>query len=185
MPVELHPAEKADLPVFYDILWESGKSNVLASLMWPNGYPVVSRDWSVDRAAENMRERPEIMKYMKVIDTDLPADDPLRQILGIAQWEVHAHDRTDEEVKADAERSKALGLPPGANPAFLEEFHGSVGQAQARHLGNKAHVYLHLLFTHPDRFRQGAGSMHLQWGLELADKVRMTESLWCLVFVLT
>lgn len=168
--------EEADLPAYYDIVWESGQGD-FSRAMWPNGYPITTRDWSVEQSAEEMRTEGETNKYMKVIDTDLPADDPFRQVISIAKWSIYPRDRTDEELAAAEERAKSKGLPPGANPAFLEEFFGANGKAKKEIIGNKAYVYLAMLFTRPNGFRKGAGSMHLKWGLDIADEVRYTFSL--------
>lgn len=179
MPLEVLPLEEADLPTFYDILWEAGREDIISSRMYPNGYSQASRDWSVSGSADDLRNDADTNKYMKVIDTDLPEDDAYRKILGIAKWQVYARDRTDEELKAEEKKAKEKGMPPGANAAFLEDFFGGVDKRKTEIIGNKAFVYLALLFTHPDRFRRGAGTMHLQWGLGLADKVGTSGCSFC------
>lgn len=175
MTIEVLPMVEADLPVYYDIVWEAGQGD-FSDAMWPNGYPQATRDWSVARSVEEMRTSPETDRYMKVVDSDLPADDPHRQIVGIAKWSVYPRDRTDEELAEDERKKKEQGFPPAANEAFLLDFFGAGGDAKKEIIGNKAHVYLAMLFTHPQRFKRGAGSLHLKWGLDLADEVEALPS---------
>ncbi|KAF2480182.1 hypothetical protein BDY17DRAFT_256402 [Neohortaea acidophila] len=53
----------------------------------------------------------------------------------------------------------------------MEDFFGRFKVAQQEIVGEQAHVKLQMLFTRREGFRRGAGTMHLAWGLEQADKL--------------
>ncbi len=71
-----------------------------------------------------LRENPEENKLVKMVDHDLPEDDPNGKAVGMARWSFYPKDRTEEEL-AEAEKKDDAEEPvPDMNTAFMKEFHG-------------------------------------------------------------
>jgi GNAT superfamily N-acetyltransferase len=172
MPLELLPLEETDVPAFVEIMWQSFSfEGGMMGLMYPNGFTDAARQHSINRTIKKWREHPDMIKKMKVVDTDLPVDDPLGRIVGASDWEFHPKDRTEAELAAEEEEGKKDGLPPDCNPELMMAFFSAISKASKPHLGGKAHVRLHILVTLPKHHRRGIGAKHLNWGFEQADKL--------------
>ncbi|KAF1822475.1 uncharacterized protein K489DRAFT_320692 [Dissoconium aciculare CBS 342.82] len=52
---------------------------------------------------------------------------------------------------------------------MVNDFRGAHAALKEKHLGAKAHVYLHVLATRPGFQRRGVGALSMQWGAEKAD----------------
>jgi hypothetical protein len=139
-------------------------------VIYPNGQHREDGEHSRKSFLKGMREDPTAIKHFKVIDTDLPVDDPLRQIVGVSRWKIFPCPRSDEELEAAEKEAELGGRPPNAGPA-LEAFHQATKEAHAKILGGQPHLYLHILATHSRHLRRGVGALHLRWGLEHADKL--------------
>ena len=170
MPLQLLPMEERDLDVYQAICWDAFKDDFMA-LMYPNGYTKEAREWSKDNYIEDWRADPKKVRMMKVIDTDLSADDKNHQIIGVANWKFFLKDRSDEELEADKKKSEERGFSPDCDEKVMEAFFGTVAEYKQKHLGGRAHVLLNLLATHPEHHRRGIGAMHLKWGNEQAEKL--------------
>ncbi|KAK0805773.1 hypothetical protein LTR75_007235 [Friedmanniomyces endolithicus] len=115
------------------------------------------------------RKDPEKYQKNKVIDTDLPDDDPFNKIFGVADWEFYPKYRSKEEREKSNAESEKDGLPPKINETMMKDFIGQLGEAKEEQLGGQPFVYLHILATHPKHHRRGVGAMHLRWGFEQAE----------------
>ena len=107
----------------------------------------------------------------KVIDTDLPGDDPDGRIVGIAMWKFYPLQRTEDELDAESKEREQEGFPPGFNEALAKEFLGDVAKFKREIMGGKPHVLLNMLATRPAYHRRGIGAMQVLWGLEQADEL--------------
>jgi GNAT superfamily N-acetyltransferase len=162
--------EEGDMPTYRDICWAAFKDDLMG-LMYPNGYTEAAREWWQKQAIEDWREHPEKIKFMKVIDTELPEDDPNKRIVGIANWKLYPHDRSEEELEEERKQSEERGFPPDCNQALLEDFFGKIAEYKRKILGGRAHVFLNMLATHPSHHRRGIGAIHMRWGNEQADRL--------------
>ena len=155
----------------YQMIFAEAFGDDLMAMMYPKGYSEEDLQWGLRRNLREWRLRPDVVKMMKVIDTDLPEDDPNRRIVGASKWKFYPRERTVEEMEEEAKQHDGSGWPPGANVQFMEDFFGIVGSTKKEIMGNQAYALLAVLITRPNRHRQGIGGMHLRWGLEEADKV--------------
>lgn len=158
------------MDAYENIAWEAFKYDVMA-LLYPNGYTTAARGWFKHYAIEDWRGKPEKFKFMKVVDTSLPDNDPNNKIVGVASWKFYLTDRTEAELDAEDKESDERGSPPDVNEPFNEEFHGNIAKCKREIMGGKAYVLLNLLATLPNWHRRGIGAMHLKWGHEKADQL--------------
>lgn len=140
-------------------------------VMYPNGFTAADRQHSIDSTLKAWRKHRDSIKKFKVIDTDLPADDPYKRIVGISDWKFYPHQRSEEELEEERNETKDDSFPPNANRQMMEEFFGAINEGKKRHLGGMPYVLLHILCTHPKHHRRGVGLMHMQWGFEQAEKM--------------
>lgn len=169
MPLELHPMQESDLDAFNEIMDLAFRSDVMG-LLYPNGFSQADREHSKASTLKDWRKKPDEIKKMKVIDTDLPDDDPLGKIIGIADWTFHLHERNEAELDAEEKESQEEGVPPGLNVAFAEHFFGEMAKGKRKILGGRPYVLMHILATHPRHHRRGVGAMQLKWGFAIADE---------------
>lgn len=162
--------EERDFPAFQEICWLAFKDDLMG-LMYPNGDTQAARDWVQKHRLEDMREEPEKYKFLKVVDTDLPDDDPFDKIVGVAGWKFYLHERTEKELEAESKKSRERGFPPDCNQELMKEFFGGIAEYKKKNVGGRAYVLLNLLATHPDHHRRGVGAMHMSWGDEQADRL--------------
>ncbi|KAK3677551.1 hypothetical protein LTR78_002401 [Recurvomyces mirabilis] len=170
MPLELLPMTEADVPDYTDIMWESFGPGVMG-LMYPDGYSKEAREHSTQGSLKAWRKRPDRIKKMKVVDTDLPDSAAHHNIVGVAEWLFYPKERTQEQMDQESAEAREGGMPPGANAGMMKDFFGAIGHVKKVHHGTKAHVRLHILATLPDHHRRGVGAMHMKWGFEEADKL--------------
>ncbi|KAK5112967.1 hypothetical protein LTR62_003789 [Meristemomyces frigidus] len=172
MPLELHPLEEADVPIFTDIMWESFTyDGGVMGLMYPNGYSQEAREHSMQRTLKSWRKYPDRIKKMKVIDTSLPENDKYKKIVGVADWLFYPHERTAEEIEAESAEGKEDGPPPGGDAALMQDFFGALGKVGREYHGTQPLVRLHILATLPEHHRRGVGAMQMRWGFAEADKL--------------
>lgn len=176
MPLELLPMEESDMLDYMNLFAEAFKDELMA-IIYPNGYFDEDKQVGIDFQLKEWRNHPDIVKYMKVIDTDLPEDAPLGRIVGVSKWKFYPRDRTQEELDEAAREFKDRTLPPNANKAFMEEFFGALSRCKEEVLGGKAHALLSVLATLPTHHRRGIGAIHIKWGLDQADKVSLLCSI--------
>ena len=161
--------EESDMKAYPELMWDAFKDDLMA-LLYPNGYPQSAREHTTKKGLEGLHKDPEVHKWMKVIDTDLPKDDHYNQLVGMAHWEFHLKERTEAELDAEA-AEKAKEEPDAAiDRGFADKFFADIGRIRRETMGGKPYILLHLLATHPDHHRRGVGAMHLNWGAQKADE---------------
>lgn len=170
MPLKLLPLEEADLPA-NDNIMHAAFGPDLMSCMYPNGYSDADRVVSLQNARSNWAKHHDDYRYLKVIDTDLPDDDPNGRIIGTAKWQVYSRQRSEEEM--DKEEAEAGKQEPGptANREMLAAFFGELMRTRRQNLAGQPHVLLSILATNPQHHRRGVGAMHMDWGMKLADEL--------------
>ena len=168
MPLELHPLEEADVEAYIDIMWEGFQTDIMG-VMYPQGFSPAAHNHFKASMLRKWRQKPEEIKKMKVIDTDLPDDDPFRRIVGVSDWNFYPHARSEDELNAKDEESEKEGPPPGVNEAFCDVFFAQCEKAKREILGGEPFLLLHILVTLPQHHRRGVGAMHLRWGFDKAD----------------
>jgi len=170
MTLEILPLEEADISIYDDITTEAFDGEILA-LLYPNGQSKADKEFAIARNLKKWRKHPDTIKKMKVVDTELPDNDPFRKILGVADWNIYPRERSEAELKQEEEEGKKDDHAPGLNVAFSEHFFSELTKNKNKIFGGKPYVYLHILASRPIHHRRGAGAMHLNWGLEEAKKL--------------
>lgn len=170
MPLKLLPMEESDLAAYENIAWQAFKSDLMG-LIYPNGFSQADMDHGIHWALVQWRRHPDKIKFMKVIDTDLPADDPNGKMVGMSKWKIYSRPRTQEEADAEKAENEEQPWPPGINVPMAEEFFAEVGRIRKEQMGLQAYVLLDMLATLPEHHRRGIGAMHLRWGSEIADEL--------------
>ncbi|EDU40086.1 GNAT family acetyltransferase [Pyrenophora tritici-repentis] len=62
-------------------------------------------------------------------------------------------------------------IGPGRNVEATLMYAGGLAEKKREILGNRPHMYLHLLHTDPDHQGRGAGSLLLDWGIKRSDEL--------------
>jgi GNAT superfamily N-acetyltransferase len=179
------------------VLAYAGPTNTLIH----NGRVPVSEFSIMGVANERKKEigRPNEFHF-KIVDTDLPPapDDPEGnggRTIAIATWSAHNLnlDRDAQRI-VDAEKENTEGsdeptsnlaptnpdaaaeeekpfLPPELNLTILSSLLDPLREGQREIMGPKPYLKLNTLSTHPEHERRGAGSMLVEWGVEVADQL--------------
>ena len=175
MPLEVRVAVDADMPRTVDIFLHASNRSWLETLA-PSGISPASRDIMIENNHKDLND-PQCA-FMKVVDTDL--DD---EVIAFAKWYVY---RT-ERPKSEWERNDSRDWGPDWNRGLLQEFFGELGAKKRKHIAGMPHCckpkdstswcrpvayfsVLALLDTHPNHQRRGAGTMLVQWGINVADE---------------
>ncbi|KAH8779968.1 hypothetical protein F5883DRAFT_540965 [Diaporthe sp. PMI_573] len=99
--------------------------------------------------------------WRKVVDTESG------RIAGAALWNIH-----HENPFAVPDDLEVTWFPEGGSREFVEQMITQYDAPRAE-AAQKPHVYLFVLFTHPDYRRKGVGQQLLNWGVEKADELRL------------
>ncbi|KAH7391703.1 acyl-CoA N-acyltransferase [Pyrenochaeta sp. MPI-SDFR-AT-0127] len=164
MPLEIRPVEESDFEDFVRIqtaAFQGGGG--ITGLLTPVPLPANYIQKSIDKHIKSWRDEPDVT-YLKVIDTDLDG----KMIAG-AKWRINEKERTEEQIKS---MLPVPGPDEEGNPA-LQDFMRYLSRVRREYMGTKPFYFLHILATHPDHHRRGAGARLIAWGLEKADKVQL------------
>ncbi|KAF2242637.1 hypothetical protein BU26DRAFT_534674 [Trematosphaeria pertusa] len=166
MPLELHPVVESDFPDFVRIQVAAFNNGMTAYLV-PRP---VSEDWiekSVDKHIKCFRAEPDC-RFLKVIDTEQSG-----RMIAVAKWRINEKERTEEQIQP---MLPVPGEEQEGNPA-AQDFMWYLNRVRREFMGTKPFYFLHLLVTHPEHQRRGAGAMLVRWGIEQADKVQLPSFL--------
>jgi len=86
-------------------------------------------------------------------------------VLGGGRWSIYETSPYESDHKVEASWWPA-GVPREIATDCLNQFLAT----SAEHM-NKPHVFLNILFTHPEHRGKGAASLVMKWGLEHADRL--------------
>lgn len=86
-------------------------------------------------------------------------------VLGGGRWSIYKTSPYENEHKVEASWWPA-GLPWEIATDCLDQFRAT----SAKHI-DKPHVFLNILFTHPEHRGKGVASLVMKWGLEHADEL--------------
>jgi GNAT superfamily N-acetyltransferase len=99
--------------------------------------------------------------FATVIDTST------NTVIANAHWEFTPADATKEELD---EISFQPPAPPEINADAWNDFFGHMSEQRRKHLGKTRMGFLHVLTTHPDHHRRGAGGLLMKMFLDEVDK---------------
>ncbi|PPJ55299.1 hypothetical protein CBER1_06418 [Cercospora berteroae] len=180
MPVQLLPMPQSEWDIYHDVCAAAFKPGFM-SLLFPNGRSDKAKEMMVAEMRRGANKHPGRISVFKVVDTDLPDNDPFQKVIGRSQWKLFDKGRTEEDSKREEEDSKRdaeqYGVPPGMNTAFYEDFANVASQYKKKHLGSKPYLLLQVLATRPEPGRKGVGALPMKCGCDKADKLGITAYL--------
>ena len=174
MPLKLLPLPQSEWPIYYEICKAAFRPGIM-SVMYPNGISEKDADITIASMKRASDRYPGRTQLYKVVDTDLPDNDPFGGIVGVSNWRIYDQKRTDEDVRKEKEASdrdtEEIGIQPGLDLEVAKDFFGVCGEYKKKHLGLKPYVLLHVLATRPDQGRKGVGALSMEWGCQKADSL--------------
>lgn len=172
MPLEQHPLDPSELPIFSSIMEEAFASGI-GPLLYPDPskYTQESREHTYAMNHKAMQNNPDTIRFFKIIDTSLDASTHRHAgIVAVSEWKIFPNSRSEEELAAEEAEAATSGLPPGMDPKFAEAFFGQLAVHKRKNLGGKPFMLLHILAVAPDQHRKGVGKTAMWWGVEEADR---------------
>ncbi|PYH88708.1 acyl-CoA N-acyltransferase [Aspergillus ellipticus CBS 707.79] len=150
---QLHPITAEDIPYLVD-LWYTGFNHPINLRLFPDTPGV--RTWLTDFHLSTL-VHPD-PHYLKITSDTGPA----LPFIAFVKWDLN--------TTADDPGHTFPAWHPESDRDFCEAFFGSMDVARRKILQGRKHYYLDTLVTHPDYRRQGAASMLIEWGCEVADR---------------
>ncbi|KAI5861912.1 hypothetical protein GGS23DRAFT_611052 [Durotheca rogersii] len=164
MPLEHQEIDpNVDFPALARCLFESYEDppQKFFHVFFPiHGQGAAAREAAIEEAATRLRAwhaGDPSSRWNKVVDT------ATGRLAGAALWNVH-----HENPFAAPHPSDVTWFPAGGARAFVEQALANHSRPRAR-AAQRAHVYLFIIFAHPDYRRRGVGQQLLDWGLREAD----------------
>lgn len=174
MSFKLLPLPTSEWNIYYDVAVAAFRPGIM-SIMYPSEPTQQDKDHAVAAMVRSDARHPGRVHLFKVVNTDLPDAEPFHQVVGVANWKIFPHERSDDELKREKEEeeedSAKHGRPPGMVMEGIAAFGKLYAEYRKKHLGNRPFVLLHVLAVRPEFHRQGAGAIALQWGLAKADEL--------------
>lgn len=181
MPLEVHPFDEADFAEFVPLQYSAFSSGIAQKLN-PAPHTPEYIQKSIEKQIESFRNEPDL-HFIKVIDTDLGG-----KLIAGAKWRINETERTEEQAQAQIPSP----TPEQEGNEAAKEFLGYLASVRKRWMGTKPfycefgrHCHtcagwtddltsvLHLLVTHPEHQRRGAGTLLLRWGTERSDQAQL------------
>ncbi|KAI1109169.1 acyl-CoA N-acyltransferase [Nemania sp. NC0429] len=163
MPLIVQPATEADAVRSAQIEKAAYSSSPFNSTLFPGPFPQPAPGKN-PRAEEMVRlasDDPSV-RWLKVVDTDIPATEDNAQMIGFAQWNIN------DGSERPAQR-RTFG--PGCNAEACEALFGGLYELRLKHYTGVKHVHLTALHVDPHHQRRGAGKLLVMWGIEEAKKL--------------
>ncbi|KAF2868459.1 acyl-CoA N-acyltransferase [Massariosphaeria phaeospora] len=147
-----------DIPRACEMEVAAYANNPASPVLFPGPFPPDSGEKRVNGLIE-IRQNDPTVRYMQAVDKQ-SAD-----ILAFSKW----HFYETPEAAAAAERPVNVGA--GTNKAACEAFFDGMAKRKKEIMGDRPHIYLHMLHTDPKFQGRGAGGILLNWGTQEADKI--------------
>ncbi|RYP14775.1 hypothetical protein DL765_006152 [Monosporascus sp. GIB2] len=157
MPLIVLPALEAELEPFYDVWFAAFKGQAVVSVLFPEG---ADRKVQVQYIKNGWGQ---VGHPIKCVDTDTG------DIVGMAVWEIFW--RLGEE--------NGWGKPdriPWLSGEDWDKAKGVISpmwDMREKLFGKRRHVYLGSMAVHPDHRRRGAGRLLAQWGIDIAEQLKL------------
>ncbi|KAF7330147.1 putative gnat family protein [Mycena sanguinolenta] len=166
MPLELREIDAdADFPALYDCYMASYGEPMqpFIKLFFPTlGKPEPPKD-EYDEGVARLKAwhvlDPDSC-WRKVIDTDTG------RIAGASSWKIHR----ENPFAGEPPPFEATWWPAGSARIFTEKSMAKLGEPRTR-CGQRPHVYLLSIFTHPEYRRRGVAQQSMDWGMKRADEL--------------
>lgn len=174
MPYQIQDISEADFPALVNSMWytyEHPPQGLFYVFAPKNANGCASKEESIEESRQRLWEwhtSDPSSYWTKVVNTEDG------EIVGGALWKLN---KTNPYETAQDE--EAYWHPPGSQREYanqvLEQYEATRSQ-----LARRPHVYLNIIWTHPDHQRRGIGSQLLEWGIAKASEmgVEMWLNAW-------
>ncbi|KAI0172719.1 hypothetical protein GGR52DRAFT_580422 [Hypoxylon sp. FL1284] len=125
------------------------------------GGGVEAREAAIAEAAArlaNWQRHDATMHWRKVVDPETG------DLAAGALWNIHP----ENPFRADGQAVEAAWFPDDGSRRYAEQLVELHGRPRAR-IGQRPHVYLFIVFTHPRYRRRGIGQQFMDWGIKKAE----------------
>ncbi|KAI2625648.1 hypothetical protein GGR54DRAFT_637427 [Hypoxylon sp. NC1633] len=155
MPLELQDADPtSDFPALSRALFEAYEDP------WqPFFHAYFPIHWKGQEAREAAIQEAATLTGKKIVDTETG------DIASGALWNIYR-----ENPFAESQNLPATWFPNDGSRDFAEQLIERHGQPRAE-VGQRPHLYLFILFTHPKYRRRGSAQRVLDWGIKKADEL--------------
>ncbi|ORY06770.1 acyl-CoA N-acyltransferase [Clohesyomyces aquaticus] len=132
--------------------------NRLGPILFPGPFPPDAQEKRAAKLIEERKEDPSCI-FTKAVDEETG------ELIAFSKWHIY------ETAALAAAAEKSVNIRPGMNVEACTMFFSGLAKRKKETMGNKPHIYLHLLHTDPDFQKRGAGRALLRWGTTKADTV--------------
>ncbi|KAI5203137.1 acyl-CoA N-acyltransferase [Aureobasidium subglaciale] len=199
MPIQIRPFQASDL-LARERIFKEAFSGGLRPHIYPNGTTDADLIHNFDESIKGLATKTSTsdtqagQRLFVAYDTETPAHhsdlefpetwdkknevelkgkerEEAKRIVGIAIWQLQPSPRTQEEIDKEVVEGRSHPHPPSANGPFLEAFGRALNAEREKWIGLDAYLYLKVLAIDPAYQRRGVGSLLLDDGLQVADRV--------------
>ncbi|KAI0541757.1 acyl-CoA N-acyltransferase [Xylaria digitata] len=127
-----------------------------------HGTGVEAREEAVEEAAERLklwRIHDPTSYWQKAVDTETG------RIVGGALWNIY-----EENPFVNPQPPTVTWFPPGGSRTFVEKVLENHARPRSK-AAQKPHIYLFIIFTHPDYQRRGVGQQFIDWGIKKSNEM--------------
>lgn len=135
--------------------------NGIGLFLSPNPLP------SEDYLASSAKKRRQTIEENKENHFATVTDTSTNTVIASAHWEFAPANATETEMEELFNRPPP---PPDANADAWNDFFGYLSEQRRKYLGKKRTGFLHVLTTHPDHHRRGAGGLLMKHFLDAVDE---------------
>ncbi|KAF1947123.1 acyl-CoA N-acyltransferase [Clathrospora elynae] len=158
MVITVRDVSDADIARACEIESLAYKDNPLGPIIAPGPFPLDSTQKNIQRLI-NMRKEDPTTHYVQAYDEDAG------KMAAFAKWNFF------ETPDAAAASVKPPNIGAGMNKEACILYLGGLAERKKELMGDKPHIYLHMLITDPDFQGRGAGGILLNWGTKKADEL--------------
>ncbi|KAI9812918.1 MAG: hypothetical protein M1827_004436 [Pycnora praestabilis] len=158
----LAPVTIDDIPAMSPVWTEAFNIYPIMERMFP--WTPAQQAWWDAANTRTLLHDPTV-RLIKVVDT---ANHD--KLAGYAQWYVPARNKEEEEkAKKVKEEEKKTGWCTDGDVEMLNNVFNNIEEEKEKIMEDRPHCFLHILCVHPTYQRQGASSLLLHWGCDIAD----------------
>ncbi|KAI3327524.1 acyl-CoA N-acyltransferase [Xylariaceae sp. AK1471] len=158
---------EADFPALARCLFESYEDPLqkFVHVFFPiHGTSDEAREEAIQECADRLKlwhTHDSTSHWQKVVDTETG------RIAGGSLWNIYK-----ENPFANPPPSAVTWFPDGGSRTFVEKVLENHVRPRSQ-AAQRPHVYLFIIFTHPDYRRKGVGQQFMDWGIKTADEMNV------------
>ncbi|KAI8940594.1 hypothetical protein NX059_001868 [Plenodomus lindquistii] len=160
MAITIHTATDDDIPRACEIETAAYQNKTLNRILAPGPFPPESRQRRISQLIQLRRDNSTAF-YLKAVDEESG------KMIAFAKWHIF------ETSEAAAAFARPLVFGPGWNSDACMAFFGGLTDRKKQLVGDRPHLYLHILHTDPEFQGRGAGRLLVEWGTRRADELSL------------